>query len=209
MNRILRGCAFFLPILVLLSSLLVSNAKAYTWNSENSGSASIEGSYYVGIAEYSAKTLKLGARVIVLQSATAEGEMYTYGYATITGWVTGNLYWYCRGNIGGGGASISHGSIEVKFIAKDTTTGHKVESVVLHEGLAWSDYGTWRNNTMDIALYLGHRYKFSLYVKVHADVGGLGAVVADFGGIWWEDSKIDLGGSGGGGGGGGGGSFLR
>jgi len=67
---------------------------------------------------------------------------------------------------------------------------------------------------MDIHLEYGHFYKFYLYVEVHADTAGLSAAIADFGGIWFNDSRIEWGyvsipniqDSGGGGGGGCGGS---
>ena len=85
-------------------------------------------------------------------------------------------------------------SIQIKFQAIDITAGGAlVEKVVFDKHGVWSDEGTWRWNDMDIYLQRNHQYKFSLDVEVHADALGVGSAIADFGGIWWSDSRIEWG----------------
>lgn len=66
-----------------------------------------------------------------------------------------------------------------------------MEKIILDEHGPWADYGTTRWDYMDIYLVQGHTYKFVLCAEVHAHAFGLGAAVADFGSIWWDDSRIE------------------
>jgi hypothetical protein len=178
---------------IILASFLVGNVKAYTWYDEDFGEASISGSWYIGIGEYATNTLKLGERCIVWQEATAKGSMYVYGIASSNGPVTGSIYWYTRGNLAAGGTGDFKASIKIKFQAYDVTANALYEKVILDKGAAWSDEGTWRWDSMSIPLYSGHKFKLSIYAEVYAKAYGIGASVADFGGIWWADSKIEWG----------------
>lgn len=181
-----------LATLILLTTFSVP-AYAETWYSEDNGEASLTVEYgwpYMAIAEYSTNTLKLGERCIVYASATAKGSMYVHGYAMTTGWVTGEIYWYTRGHLCAYGLGGFYARITIKFQAIDETAGALVEKVILHKGGKWTDNGTWRWECMDIPLVYSHYYKFVLYAEVHADALGEGAAIADFGGVWLEDSEI-------------------
>jgi len=192
----MKGLFVFLFVSLILAGF-AGNAKAYTWDSEDGGQASISGSYYAGIGQYSASdhSLLLGMRCIIWQEATAKGCMYVCGYATSTGTVTGSIYWYTKGNLAAGGL-IPGGegaSILIKFQAYDLTSGGLYEKVILNQNAVWSDDGTWRWDSMSVPLYYGHEYNFSLYAEAHAYCYDLGASISDFGGIWWSDSKIQWG----------------
>jgi len=183
-------------LMVLMVMFPMPAAYAYTWYSEDNGEAHLTvewGAPYMTIAEYSTHTLKLGERCITYASATAEGSMYVHGWATETTWVSGSIYWYQRGCLAVGGTGAFNAWIHVKFQAVDLTADALVEKVVLDEHGPWSDEGTWHFDQLDILLTQNHYYKFALYVEVHADAAGLGAAIADFGGIWWEDSRIEWG----------------
>ena len=185
--------------LTILMVMFPMPAYAYVWYSEDNGEANLTvewGAPYMTIAKYSTHTLKLGERCIVDASTTAKGSMYVYGWATETTWVTGSIYWYRKGCFAGGGIppNCFHAWIKAKFQAIDITAGGAlVEKVILDKGMAWSDEGTWCFDQMDISLTQNHYYKFALYVEVHADAIGEGSAIADFGGIWWEDSRIEWG----------------
>jgi len=189
----------FAALTILMVMFPMPAAYAYVWYSEDNGEANLTvewGAPYRTIAEYSTHTLKLGERCIVYASATAEGSMYVYGRATETTWVTGSIYWYRKGCFAGGGIppNCFNAWIKAKFQAVDITAGGAlVEKVILDKDIAWSDEGTWCFDQMDISLTQNHYYKFALYVEVHADAIGEGSAIADFGGIWWEDSRIEWG----------------
>lgn len=96
------------------------------------------------------------------------------------------------GNLAVGGIGDFSSWIKVKFQAIDVTAGGAlVEKVVLDEDGPWPDWGTTRWDYMDIYLVQSHTYKFVLYVEVHAHAFGVGSAIADFGSIWWEDSRIE------------------
>ena len=197
--RLRISIAMLAALIALTMGLPTPAVYAYRWNSEYSGKANLTiewGAPYMTIAEYSSHTLELGERCITYASATASGSMYVYGRATATGWVTGCIHWYTKGCLSGGGLGGFKMSIHIKFQAIDVTTGTDgtlVEKVVLDKYGVWGDAGTWRTDSMDIWLQEGHRYKFVLYAEVHAEALGLGSAVADFGGIWWDDSRIEWG----------------
>jgi len=184
-------CLCFISL--LLGLILVQTVNAHTWYDEDGGEASITGSYYIGKGEYTTNTLLLGMRCIVWHEATAKGSMYVYGFASSTGPVTGSIYWYTKGNLAAGGMAACGASILIKFQAYDITSSALYEKVLISENNPWSDEGTWRWDSMSIPLYYGHLYKFSLYAEAHAYVYGIGSAISDFGGVWWEDSKIQWG----------------
>lgn len=190
-------------LLVLLSAILLisvsfTNVGAYTWYMEDSGDAS--STTYWGfpestISQYASTehSLLLGVIANVYASATARGSMWVEAVATTEGWVTASMYWYLRGDLGGGGLGFYDAYITVKFRVYDKTAQASSDTVLLDHHLVWGDYGTWRLDNIDVPLYNAHIYVFSLDVEVHAHSEGLSAVIADFGGIWWEDSKIEWG----------------
>jgi len=191
-----RKFAFFIAALILVFPVLVDSAGAYAWSSEENGEASISGSYYHGIGQYGTNTLLLGVNCVVLQDATATGSMYVYGRATSSGYVTGYIYWYQKGNLARGGEGDFSTYLHVKFQAFDITANVLAnEKLVIDEHDVYTDEGTWRDDSMDyIPLFDGHYYKFSLWAEVYAHASGLGAAIADFGGIYtYPDSKIQWG----------------
>jgi len=174
---------------------------AYEWDSEYDGTASVTFDYWWSapstIAEYTPHKLQLGAECTVVPQAcwaTAEGSMWVNGFATSSGWVTGTIHWFQKGNLAGTGRKW----IKIWFRALDITDGALVEKVVMDKSGVWSDDGTWHTEYMDIALWEGHQYKFSIDVEVHADTGALGLqqAIADFGGLLgggWSDGRIEWG----------------
>jgi len=190
----MRLQCLFAMILALVVLIPVGTVEAYIWENEYNGQANLEisGSPFETRAEYIAGTLRLAANCISYASATARGEMHVCGLATSTGWVTGSISWYQKGNLAGGGIGSIGASIRIKFQAVEVSTGNLVEKVVLDKNGPWPDEGTQYWDSMDIHLQQGHPYKFILSAEVHAHTLGLGAAIADFGGIYtWSDSRIE------------------
>jgi len=195
--QVVMGIAF-----ISLSLTLVNPVKAYVFYSEHGGAASTTvewGAPIALIGEYTGHVLKLGSRALDLASATARGSMYVLGKATYSGWVTGNLKWYMRGTLVAPFLGIINiiddAWITVKFRALDLTAGTSVENTVLHEHadpITGTQFDGEYSGTLNIPLYDGHSLEFVFDVEVHAEVLGVIAVtVADFGGVFWSDSRIE------------------
>ena len=188
--------------IVSLSLALVNPVKAHVFLSEFWGEASTTTHWGFPLelkGEYTTHVLKLGVRGVDLASATARGNMYVWGIATETGWVIGTLKWYMNGTlvapfIGKLGVTCD-AWITVKFQAYDDITGALVEKVVLHEHadpITGTQFDGEYSGTMNIPLYYLHLYKFTFDVEVHAEVAALiGGATADFGGVFWSDSRIE------------------
>lgn len=185
-----------------LSLVFISPVKAYVFYSEHGGTASttVEWGFPLAlVGEYATHVLKLGVKGLDFASATARGSMHVHGRAVSSGWVTGTLKWYMRGTLVapflGVLNIIDDAWITVKFQAIDETAGTSVEKVILHEHadpITGTQFDGEYSGTMNIPLYEGHWYIFALDVEVHAEVGGVIAVtVADFGGVYWSDSRIE------------------
>lgn len=188
--------------IISLSLVFVSPVKAYVFYSEHGGTASttVEWGFPLAlVGEYTTHVLKLGVKGLNFASATARGSMHVHGCAVSSGWVTGTLKWYMRGTLVapflGFFNIIDDAWITVKFQAIDESAGTSVEKVVLHEHanpITGTQFDGEYSGTMNIPLYEGHWYIFVLDVEVHAEVGGVIAVtVADFGGVYWSDSRIE------------------
>ncbi|MCK4439570.1 hypothetical protein KAU85_01170 [Candidatus Bathyarchaeota archaeon] len=166
------------------------------------GTASVTTEWRLPVAlvgEYSSHVLKLGVKGVDCASATSRGSMYVYGIAESSGWVTGTLKWYMKGillapfkNVGG---IINDAKITVKFEAIDLTASTSVEKVLLHEHadpIPGTPFDGEYSGTMNVPLYNGHEYKFVFNVEVHVEVlGVIAATVADFGCVFWDDSRIE------------------
>jgi len=193
-----KGFIAFLSLL-LVSTLTFSirTVHGHTWNQEDRGEAALVkfGTVPKKVADYIRPgTLKLGGVCGLYYPGwlTAEGRMDVYGFATASGQVTGWISWWQKGTLAASGFKW----IEIKFQALDINEDDLTEKVVLFVNATspnpnWEDFGTQYTEDMNIYLTEGHLYKFSLYVLVEVKGGGQWTAVADFGGVWWSDSRIE------------------
>ena len=187
---------------MLVMTFAVAPVRACIYDSETGGEAntSVEfGVPYQLVGTYSPHTLRLGTTCISLGIATARGSMYVRGMATRNGPVTAVATWYMKGTllapfIGVGGIT-NDAWITVMFKAYDSTEGIWYETVLLHEHANPITGNTYEGEywgTMTVPLYKNHGFDFVLDFEVHAEaIGVLVEGVADFGGVFWEDSCIE------------------
>jgi hypothetical protein len=188
--------------IISLSLTLVNPVKAYVYYSEDGGTASTTTEWGFPIAlvgEYTSNVLKLGVKGVDFASATSRGSMYVYGVATSSGWVNGTLKWYMKGTLLAPFLNflgiINDAWVTVKFEAIDLTASASVEKILLHEHanpISGTPFDGEYSGTMNVPLYDGHLYKFVFDVEAHAEVlGVIAATVADFGGVFLSDSRIE------------------
>lgn len=204
--RVKRVALVLGTVFFLASMLFTSSVSAYAWYAEEGGYAELEtsGVPYAKIAEYpSLSNLLLGGRTISLVSGSvlAKGYWYVRGRAEKTGWVTATVKWYMKGTclhvspslfeipwLGGGSASVT-----VEFWVTDKTAGAQTKTRLLDKHAPWSTDGAWFYSSVSVPLYYFHTYTFSLHYTVRASSWGQDYAIADFGGIWWSDSKLKYG----------------
>jgi hypothetical protein len=198
-----QGRFLTIPILtILLVSILLRipsmQVGAYTWHVLQSGDTTVAINYGMPvetIAEYDAanQSLRVGVKVAEYASASAKGTMSVYAVAQSTEVVTATLRWYIRGASSSWVVGFADTSLIVKFIYYDLTADAGMEVTLLRDAAPWSDSGTWRETEMNVALYAGHLYRFSLFVSTFAGVTGYGFAGMDCGGASFPDSRVQWG----------------